>query len=461
MENLIPVKKNNYYQLQIDALGNEGQGIGRIDNFTIFVPLALPGDKVKIKILKVKKKYAYGKIIDIITPSPNRAKPICPIYGKCGGCQLQHLSYSEQLAFKKQKVMDALQRIGRLESEFTVSETIGMKQPQRYRNKAQFPVGIDKRTGGISIGFYQPKSHDIVDIENCYIQDPINDEIVKKIKTWMTNNNIKPYDEKSGNGFIRHIYTRIGVKSSEIMVVLVTNNENFPKKQEFVDTIRAIDSNIKSIIQNINIRKTNVILGNINKVLWGKESIVDYIGDIKFKISPMSFYQVNPVQTEVLYKKALQYAELNGSETIFDLYCGIGTISLFFAQKAKKVIGVEIVKEAIDDAKENAKINDINNLEFFTGAAEDIVPKLYKEGYKADMVIVDPPRKGCDENLLNTIINMEVDRIVYVSCNPSTLARDLKILEDAGYSVKTVQPVDMFPDTVHVECIALLQREIS
>jgi len=453
----IPVAKNEYYEIEIDSLGHEGEGVGRIEGYTVFVPNGLPGDRLKIKILKVKKTYAYAKLVDIIHPSSDRVTPLCPAFIKCGGCQLQHLAYAQQLRMKKQKVIDNLQRIGKIEN-IVVHDVIGMEKPERYRNKAQFPVGAGSDSKDIKVGFYAPRSHNIVEIKGCYIQHEINDDIVKTVKAWMQQYNIPPYDESAGRGLIRHIFTRVGVKSGEIMVVLVTNGTRIPEKEHLIKALQDISRNIVSIIQNINTKKTNVILGEENKVLWGKDSIIDYIGNIKFRISPMSFYQVNPVQTEVLYNKALEYAGLTGEETVFDIYCGIGTISLFLAQKAKKVVGVEIVPQAVEDAKKNAELNGINNVEFHEGAAEEVIPKLYEQGYQSDVVVVDPPRKGCDEVLLDTIVKMQVEKIIYVSCNPSTLARDLRYLEDRGYKTMEAQPVDMFPHTSHVETVCLLCR---
>jgi len=453
----IPVAKNEYYEIDIDGMGHDGQGVGRVEGFTVFVLHALPGAKLKIKILKVKKTYAYGKLIDIIKPSAHRVNPVCPSFFKCGGCQLQHLVYSEQLKLKKQQIIDNIQRIGKLE-DVVIRDVIGMTKPERYRNKAQFPVGIGSGSKDIAIGFYAPRSHNIVEIESCYIQHEMNDDVIKRVKDWMRKYHITPYDEVTGKGLVRHIFTRVGLKSGEVMVVLITNGTKIPHKDDLIKNICGISDHIVSIVQNINTKRTNVILGEQNIVLWGKDSIIDYIGDVKFRISPMSFYQVNPVQTEVLYNKALEYAGLTGNETVFDIYCGIGTISLFLAKKAKKVIGVEIVPEAIEDAKQNAELNYIENTEFYVKAAEEVVPELYAKGYKADVVVVDPPRKGCDEALLDTIIKMQVEKIVYVSCNPSTLARDLRYLEDGGYKTMEVQPVDMFPHTAHVKTVVWMSR---
>ncbi len=457
----IPIKKNEYYEVEIHGIGHEGEGVGRINNFTIFVPYTIPGDSVKVKVIKVKKSFAYGKLIEIIKPSDNRVTPICSIFEKCGGCQLQHVNYIEQLRIKKQKVIDALERIGKI-NDVLVHDTIGMKHTCRYRNKAQFPVGVDELSNRINIGFYAQRSHRIIDMKTCHIQHNINDVFIPHIKKWMERYNITAYNEKTGKGLIRHVFTRIGFSTGEVMVVIVANGKKIPNKQELIDILKSIDATdftLESIIQNINTKRTNVILGSENKVLWGRDYITDSIGKIEYKISPMSFYQVNPVQTEVLYNIALEYAGLEGNETVFDLYCGIGTISLFLAQKAKRVVGVEIILQAIEDAKKNAIMNNIDNVEFHIGAAEEVIPQLYKQGNHADVVVVDPPRKGCEEKLLNTIAQMQVDKIVYVSCNPSTLARDLRILEDKGYKAMEVQPVDMFPHTVHVETCSLIIKK--
>ncbi len=457
METKIPVTKNEFYEIDIDGLGHEGEGVGRIENFTVFVPLSLPGDKAKIKIVKVKKSHAYGKLIEIIKPSENRQEPICQVFDKCGGCSLQHIQYGKQLELKKKIVEDALLRLGKLK-DVIVHDTIGMDNTYRYRNKAQFPISGGKQNEEIQIGFYAPRSHEIVAIDKCFLQHEVNDEIIALVKGWMRKYNVSAYDEATGKGLVRHVFTRVGFKSGEVMLVIVTNSKELPYKKDLIDALRNGQSNLVSVVQNINNKRTNVVLGGENIVLWGRDYIVDFIEDIKFKISPLSFYQVNPIQTEVLYNKALEFAKLNAEETVFDLYCGIGTISLFLARKVKKVIGVELVKEAIVDAKNNADLNGINNVEFHVGAAEDVVSRLYSEGVNADVVVIDPPRKGCDEVLLDVIVKIEPKRVVYVSCNPATLARDLRYLEDRGYKTVEVQPVDMFPQTAHVECCCLLSR---
>lgn len=450
------MKKNDVYTVEITGMSHEGQGVGKIDNFAVFIDGALLGEVVNIKIIKVNKSYAIGKLIEIIKPSKDRAEPFCNDYKRCGGCSLQHLNYNAQLNFKTDTVRENIKRIGKLEGVF-VHDIIGMETAMYYRNKAQYPVGINKE--GISIGFYAPRSHDIVNNDACHIQNQTSDVVKCVVKEFIEENKISVYDELSGKGLVRHVITRVGFRTKEVMVVLVINGNDLPFIDRLVEKITKKIPEVKSIILNINKKDTNVILGNKNKVIFGQPKIVDYIGKYKFEISPLSFYQVNPIQTEVLYSKALEYADLTGNETVFDLYCGIGTISLFLSEKAKKVYGVEVVEDAIKDAKRNAEINNVENVEFLVGGAENVVPKIYEQGVKADVVVVDPPRKGCDELLLKTLVDMKPKRIVYVSCNPSTLARDLKYLDENGYRTVEVQPVDMFPHTGHVETVVLMSRE--
>lgn len=450
-----PIAKNEYYDVSFEDLTHDGAGVAKIDGFPIFVSGALPGETGKIKIVKVKKGFAYGRLMEIHEQSPNRVGAPCPIYKQCGGCQLQHLSYKGQLEHKEKHVKEVLARIGKVNLEkVTVHPTIGMKDPWNYRNKAQVPVG--EREGGLIAGFYQKRTHDIIDMERCLIQQSENDEVVQAVKNICNQFGIRAYNEKTHKGWLRHIMVRYGYQTKEMMLVFITRTKDFPNKKSMIAEITAKFPNIKSIVQNINPKRTNVIFGDETRVLWGTEYIYDYIGDIKFAISAKSFYQVNPEQTKVLYEKALEYANLTGEETVIDAYCGIGTISLFLVQKAKKVYGVEIVPEAIEDAKRNAELNGMNNVEFAVGEAEAVIPKWYEQGIQADVIVVDPPRKGCDESLLNTIIDMKPKKVVYVSCNPATLARDIAILEQGGYEMKEVQPVDMFPHTMHVECVALL-----
>lgn len=442
------------YKITIEDLGHNGEGIGRVDGFTVFVDGGIPGDIVLAKIQTLKKNYAVGKILEIIESSSDRIKPVCSLSSICGGCQIMHMDYQAQLEMKRKRVKENIQRIGKIDT--IVHPTIGMDNPYEYRNKAQIPVGIVD--GKSILGFYKRGSHDIVGTDNCRIQSAINTDVIQIIKKYIDDNKVSVYNEKTRKGLIRHIVTKVGFTTGEVMVVIITNGNELPFKEELIMALKKKISGLKSVIHNINDKNTNVIFGKETKVIFGEDKIVDYIGDLKFNISAHSFYQVNPVQTKVLYGKALEYANLTGSENVFDIYCGIGTISLFVAKKAKQVWGVEVVQTAINDAKENAVINNINNAEFYVGKAEDIVPKLYKQGIKADVVIVDPPRKGCEQSVLETIVNMNPERVVYVSCNPATLARDLAFLDENGYKVIEVQPVDMFPHTAHVECVAKIFR---
>jgi 23S rRNA (uracil1939-C5)-methyltransferase len=453
MSKILPVQKNEYIEVIFEDLTHDGAGVAKVEGYPLFVPNGLPGEKAKIKVIKVNKGYGFGRLMEITEDSPYRVEPECPIYKECGGCQLQHMSYEGQLKAKEKQVSDVLQRIGKLEN-VKVHPVIGMENPWRYRNKAQVPIGENE--GGLIGGFYQQRSHQIIDMKACIIQQEKNDEVVKKVKEICNINGVRAYDEQKHKGELRHIMARYGLKSGEVMVVLVTRTNELTGKKKIIEEIAKRIPGVKSIVQNINSKKTNVIFGDETKVLWGEEVIYDSIGDIKFAISARSFYQVNPEQTKVLYDRALEYADLTGEENVIDAYCGIGTISLFLAQKARKVYGVEIVPEAIEDAKKNAELNGISNVEFAVGEAETVIPEWYENGVVADVLVVDPPRKGCDDKLLQTIINMKPKKVVYVSCNPATLARDLRVLEDGGYQTVEVQPVDMFPQTMHVECVAQL-----
>ncbi|MGC9934207.1 23S rRNA (uracil(1939)-C(5))-methyltransferase RlmD [Priestia aryabhattai] len=449
-----PVEKNEYIDVAFEDLTHDGAGVAKVDGFPIFVQNALPGESGQVKVIKVKKGYAFGKLIKHHTISEQRVEAPCPVYKQCGGCQLQHVSYEGQLQFKQKQVKDVMARIGHL-PDVPVHSTLGMNDPWRYRNKAQVPVA--EREGGLVAGFYQQRSHDIINMDACLIQQQANDDVVQAVKSICEKHGVSAYQEQKHKGSLRHIMARYGLVTGEIMVVIVTRTAELPNKKRIIEDIIEAVPNVKSIVQNVNSKRTNVILGNQTNVLWGEEYIYDYIGDVKFAISAKSFYQVNPEQTKVLYDKALEYADLTGEETVIDAYCGIGTISLFLAQKAKKVYGVEIVPEAIEDAKRNAELNSIHNAEFEVGEAEVVIPNWYKQGIKADVIVVDPPRKGCDEALLNTIIDMKPKKVVYVSCGPATLARDLAILEKGGYETVEVQPVDMFPHTTHVENVAVLK----
>ncbi|ELP5178555.1 23S rRNA (uracil(1939)-C(5))-methyltransferase RlmD [Clostridium perfringens] len=454
------VEKNKEYIFDIISQGYEGEGIAKVDNkYPIFIEGALKGEKVKVRIVKVNKNFAYGKLMEVLEASEERVNPPCAIYKRCGGCKLQHASYKAQLDFKWDRVKDCVSKIGKLDPSI-VKYPLGMEEPWRYRNKVQLPIGLI--SGEVKIGFFAPRSHDIIDMESCLIQDEIGDKVVKLTREWIEKFNIRPYNvdgEYDEKGIVRHIMIRRGFTTNEVMIVLVTNGEKLPHKEEFVDLMVKNIPGIKSVIQNINSKKTNVILGLESKTLWGEDTISDYIGDFRFNISPLSFFQVNPTQTEVLYGKALEYANLTGNEEVFDAYCGTGTITLFLSQKAKKVYGVEIIPQAIDNAWINAKENKVDNVEFFVGESEVVIPDLINKGVKADVVVVDPPRKGCDKKLLDAITNIDAKKIVYVSCDPSTLGRDLKVLEENGYKTLEVQPVDMFPNTAHIENVALLIKK--
>ncbi|MDO4300083.1 MAG: 23S rRNA (uracil(1939)-C(5))-methyltransferase RlmD [Clostridia bacterium] len=451
------IKKNEIYNIKITDLGTQGEGIGKIEGYTLFVKNTLPGEEVKVLVVKANKSYGYGKALEIITPSPYRITPPCSFAGKCGGCTIQHLEYSEQLKLKQNKVKQNIMRIGGF-NNIEVEPVIGMDEPYHYRNKAQYPVNSDKN--GINMGFYSLGSHKIVNNDNCLIGSKENSKILQTIKAFMESNNISAYNEETGKGLVRHILIREGFYTGEIMVCLIVNSNKFKYKKELLKALEGIE-NLKSVVINYNTVKSNVIMGQKCETIWGQDYITDKIGDLAFKISSLSFFQVNPIQTYKLYSKALEFADLKGNETVIDAYCGIGSISLFLAQKAKKVYGIEIVPDAIENATENAKLNNIKNAEFFAGKSEDIVPELYNErGIKADVMVVDPPRKGCDESLLKLMLNMKPERIVYVSCDSATLARDLKILcESSVYNIEKVQPVDMFPHSYHVETVCLLTRK--
>ena len=449
-------RKNDIVTLEIVDCGTDGEGIGKADGFTVFVKDAVIGDTVTAKIMKAKKNYGYGRLMEILKPSPYRVDPICPSARQCGGCQLQAVSYEEQKAFKEKKLRGHLERIGGFK-ELPMEPLIGMDEPYHYRNKAQFPVGRNKE-GRIVTGFYAGRTHAIIENRDCALGIPQNKEVLDRVIAHMEKYNIAPYDEMTGKGLVRHIFVRYGFFTGELMVCLIINGQDLPHQKELVEKLGEIPG-MTSISLNINKKRNNVILGDKVKTIWGKEYITDKIGDISYEISPLSFFQVNPHQTWKLYSKALEYADLHGEETVWDLYCGIGTISLFLAQKAKFVRGVEIVPAAIEDARRNAHLNEIDNVEFFVGKAEEVLPREYeKNGVYADVIVVDPPRKGCDEMLLKTILKMQPKRVVYVSCDSATLARDLRFLCDNGYELKKVCGVDQFPQTVHVETVCLLSK---
>ena len=450
-------RKNDLVTLEIEDCGIDGEGIGKADGFTVFVKDAVIGDTVTAKIIKAKKNYGYGRLMEVLKPSPYRVEPKCEFARQCGGCQLQALSYDQQLVFKTNKVKGHLERIGGF-TDIPMEPIIGMDELFHYRNKAQFPVGRNKE-GKIVTGFYAGRTHNIIENRDCALGVAENKEVLDRVIAHMEKYGIEPYNEATGKGLVRHVLIRYGYFTKEVMVCLILNGNKIPKEEQFVKSLCEIPG-MTSITINVNKKHSNVILGEEIRLLWGQEYITDRIGDISYQISPLSFYQVNPMQTQKLYAKALEYADLHGQETVWDLYCGIGTISLFLAQKAKFVRGVEIVPAAIENAKENAKLNGLENTEFFVGKAEEVLPREYKKnGVYADVIVVDPPRKGCDETLLETMIEMNPERIVYVSCDSATLARDLKYLCERGYELRKVCPVDQFGMTVHVETVVLLSHK--
>ena len=462
------MNKNDSVTVEITDIGVSGEGIGHVDGYTLFIKDAVIGDVVEAKVMKAKKNYGYARLMKVITPSEYRVEPKCAFARRCGGCQIQEMSYDRQLVFKDQKIRGNLERIGGFtkdQIDTVMQPVVGMEHPFGYRNKAQFPFGTDKEGNPIT-GFYAGRTHDIIANTDCALGVEKNKEILEIILQYMRENKIKSYDEKTGKGLIRHALIRYGFKTKEIMVCLVINGKKLPKAERLIEKLIQIEG-MTSITISPNTRRDNVIMGDSYEILWGQGYITDYIGNVKYQISPLSFYQVNPVQTEKLYGLALEYADLKGDETVWDLYCGIGTISLFLAQKAKQVYGVEIVPQAIDDAKENAKINAIDNAEFFVGKAEEVLPEYYAEYERehngetahADVIVVDPPRKGCDETLLETIVKMQPEKVVYVSCDSATLARDLKYLCANGYEIKMCRGVDQFPQSVHVETVVLLSRK--
>lgn len=451
-----PVETGKTYTIDITGLGHSGEGVGRYQDFTVFVPDALPGETVAAAITTVKKTYAIGRLQAVYTPSPHRVAPACGIYQECGGCQLQHLSYQEQLNIKRQQVIAAITRIGKL-SEVIVHPTLGADNAWYYRNKMQFPIG--RKQGKVVIGCFSQGSHDIVDTDNCLIQHQTNNEIVREVRAAVEQLGIDTYDEHTGQGVLRHVLGRVGTATGEVMVVLITATERLPQREKLIERLINTIPGLVSIIQNVNPKRTNVIMGDKTITLWGRDTITDKLGEFTFNISARSFFQVNTSQAEVLYNQAVKYAKLTGTETVIDAYCGTGTITLFLARHAAKVYGIEIVKPAIIDARKNAANNNVDNTEFIVGDAVDIMPELFKQGIRPDVIVVDPPRAGCEHKVLETFVKMEPKRIVYVSCNPASLARDLAVLQGLGYITKEIQPVDMFSQTFHVECVALIERE--
>lgn len=493
------LKKNDVIELKIEDMGVDGGGIGKYDGMTFFVKDALIGDTIKARITRLKKNYGYARVEEITEPSTCRVEPVCALHARCGGCQIQAMGYAKQLEYKQNKVRGNLIRIGGFPEDFVdgiMLPIVGMETPYRYRNKAQFPIGKDKDGNPIA-GFYASRTHSIIPVEDCILGVPENQKVLESVLAYMKENHVEAYDETTGKGLVRHILIRYGFTTKEIMVCLIINGKKLPEQEKLIDELCKLDG-MTSISVNQNTKNTNVILGDVTETIWGQAYITDYIHlreckekvsvdtfsqrsaktqtsnlqdefamtdtAIAYRISPQSFYQVNPGQTEKLYSLALDYAGLTGTEIVWDLYCGIGTISLFLAQKAGKVYGVEIVPQAIEDAKNNAELNGITNAEFFVGKAEEVLPEFYEQGAAGadmlhpDVIVVDPPRKGCDERCLETMLKMQPERIVYVSCDSATLARDLRILCDGGYELKKVRAVDQFGHTVHVEVTTLLQR---
>lgn len=441
------MKKNDIFEIEITGTTDEGDGVGRAEGMAVFVPYALLGETVRVVIVKVLKSYAAGKLLEVVKPSDKRIKAECEYFYKCGGCRFWNTEYGAELEYKRQKVKDCLVRIGGITLE--VPPVLGAESCRGYRNKGQLPVSTD------GIGIYAQHSHRVVDIDRCIIQDGENAAVVSAVREWMRSCGVEPYNEVTGRGCVRHIYTRSGTEGR--VACIVTNTEEIPHSAELVKGLRASVKGLTGVLQSVNTKKTNVVLGKAFKTLWGSDYIIDTIGECRFKISPLSFYQVNRAQTEVLYKKAVELAALTGREVVWDLYCGIGTIGQYMAKKARKIIGIEVVREAVGNARENAILNGIDNAEYHCGTAEAVAPRL--RGERPDTVILDPPRKGCERSLLETVAAVEPKRIVYVSCKPATLARDLRLLSDLGYEATAVQPVDMFPRTPHVECVVLMTKK--
>ncbi len=450
-----PVERGREYNIEITGLGHSGEGVGKYEGFTVFVQQALPQEEVVVRIVEVKKNYATGRLRRVVRPSEKRRTPPCPVYYGCGGCQLQHLSYAGQLEAKGETVKAAVMRIGKL-GDIELLSVLGAENEWNYRNKMQFPLGCE---GGRTVsGCFAAGSHKVIPIDDCMIQHELNDRIAQAVKTYADRFNVPVYDEATGRGCLRHVMGRVGAATGQAMAVIVTAQAQLPHEAELTALLREAAPELVSIVQNINPRRTNVVLGAKNRVLWGSETIEEQLGHLKFKISPHSFFQVNTEQTLRLYEKALEFAELGGNETVVDAYCGTGTISLFLAQRAAKVYGFEIVEAAIRDAEKNAAANGITNVEFSVGDVVETLPELLAKGVRPDVIVVDPPRAGCEQKVLETFAAMQPKRMVYVSCNPASLARDLAVLQENGYKTVKIQPVDMFPQTYHVECVALIER---
>lgn len=455
MKMQIPVRQGDSIAVQMTGLGSSGEGVGKYESFTVFVKGALPQERVQVTVTLVKKSYAIGRLDAVLEASPERVEPVCPVYKECGGCQLQHLSYKGQLECKRRQVQDALSRIGHVDAE--VLPVLGAANPWNYRNKMQFPAAVDAE-GTLSIGCYAAATHSVVDTDGCMIQQEANNQVLLTVRKWMRRFGVSAYDEKTGKGLVRHVMGRVGVHSGQVMAVLVTSAYDIPHRKELIQWLTKYVPGLVSVVQNINKKPTNVVMGSKTRVLYGDEKIKDSLGAISFNISPQSFFQVNSAQAEKLYNKALEFAGLSGGETVVDVYCGTGTISLYLAKHAKKVYGIEIVAPAIEDAKKNALENKCGNAEFILGDAAAELPALLVGGVRPDVIVVDPPRAGCEEKVLAAMAGVGPQRIVYVSCNPASLARDLAFLEQHGYKALVAQPVDMFPMTNHVETVVLMSR---
>lgn len=449
------LKNEKLVRVTVEDLSHLGEGVAKVDGFPLFIPAAIPGDVIEVEIAKKRKNFGYATIKQIITPSPDRVHPQCDKFGNCGGCQTMSLSYEAQLIYKEKRVKDSIMRIGKINT--AVSSIIGMNEPWYYRNKAQFPIGkIDDET---IMGFYRQGSHEIVDSRKCYIQHPIIDKTRETVRRFINDFNLSVYNEVTGEGLIRHLIVKTGFETDEVMVIMVINGEALPDQDQLIEELKESIPGLVSVCVNYHTKKTNVIMGDKVEAIYGKSYLTDKLGQLTFRISPHAFFQVNPDQTIKLYDKAIEFANLSNSDNVMDIYCGIGTISLFAAEKAAQVLGIESVESAVKDARINAEINQIKNIEFVAGKAEEVILKYASAGYDPDVIIVDPPRKGCDEAVLTAMVHMNPSRIVYVSCNPATLARDLKILEEKGYKTEKIQPVDMFPHSAHVETVCLLTRK--
>ncbi len=451
-----PVRVGQELEVEITGFSHEGQGVGRYQNFTLFIPEALAGEKVRVRVTEVRKNFARGVVTAIMTPATDRAVPFCPVYDDCGGCQMQHLSYPGQLRMKHSQVVNAIERIGGMDN-VTVHPVIGMTEPRGYRNKLQYPFGMSGES--IVVGCYRRGTHQIIEADGCMIQHPVHHPILATVKRLAASRRIPVYNEATGQGLLRHVLIKNGFHTGQVMVVLVTNGDWFPAGETLAMELASAHPEIRSVVQNINRSRGNVVLGRENRVLWGSDGIIEELGGLKFKISANSFFQVNPVQTELLYNRAVEYAGLTGGERVVDAYCGVGSLTLFLARKAKEVYGIEVVLEAIADARRNAAMNGIENTRFLVGETETVLPKLVRDGLRFDVAVVDPPRSGCEASVLQALAEVGVARIVYVSCNPSTLARDLKILAELGYEAQEIQPVDMFPQTYHIECVVRVERK--